>query len=242
MTSGAAGRRGPGRGFVVLGALALMVLIGLGVWQIQRLAWKNDLIARVDARLAAAPVEAPGPGQWPNLTQDASEYLRVAVSGHYVPGQDALVQAVTTRGSGFWVMAPFETEAGWRVLVNRGFVPADRREPEQRPVPEGLQDVTGLLRLSQPGGAFLRNNDPEAGRWFSRDTQAIAQTLGSGNVAPYFIDADAGPVQDALPIGGLTIVSFPNKHLGYAFTWFALAAALAYLMWRAFRRRDDTTA
>nr|WP_268939175.1 SURF1 family protein [Paracoccus aerius] len=209
-----------------------MVLMGLGVWQVQRLAWKTDLITRVDARVAADPVPAPPPAEWAGLTAENAEYRRVSVGGEYRPDSDVLVQAVTERGAGFWVMTPLVTEDGWTVLVNRGFVAADRRD--DRPLPQGPQAVTGLLRLSQPDGAFLRANDPDAGRWYSRDTQAIAATLGLPDVAPYFIDADRAG--DAQPIGGLTVIAFRNSHLTYALTWFAMAGGLLVLVAYALRR------
>lgn len=223
------------RPFALLAAagIVFVLLMGLGVWQVQRLGWKTDLIARVDARLAAAPVPAPGPAEWDALTGEEAEYRRVTVAGEYVPDSDVLVQAVTERGPGFWVMTPLVTDAGWTLLVNRGFVAASRRD--DRPLPAGPQSVTGLLRLSQPGGAFLRANDPGAGRWYSRDTQAIAATLGLPEAAPYFIDADrAGEGQ---PIGGLTVIAFRNHHLSYALTWFAMAGGLAVLTVFALRRR-----
>lgn len=218
--------------FVALAVLVCAVLTGLGVWQVQRLEWKTDLIARVEARVSAAPIAAPAPGDWATLTAAGDEYRRVTAQGRYSQDSDTLVQAVTARGAGFWVMTPLTTDDGWTVLVNRGFVLADRRDV--RPLPDGLVTVTGLLRLTQPDGAFLRSNDPAADRWFSRDVAAIAQARGVAGAAPYFIDADAGgPGQ---PIGGLTVISFPNNHLQYALTWFAMAAGLAFLTVRALRR------
>lgn len=217
---------------LVAAGIVFLVLMGLGIWQVQRLAWKTDLIARVDARVAAAPVPAPPPAEWAGLTAENAEYRRVSVAGEYRPDSDVLVQAVTERGPGFWVMTPLVTEDGWTVLVNRGFVAADRRD--DRPLPQGPQGVTGLLRLSQPDGAFLRANDPDAGRWYSRDTQAIAATLGLPDVAPYFIDADRAG--DAQPIGGLTVIAFRNPHLTYALTWFAMAGGLLVLVAYALRR------
>ncbi|WP_295042211.1 SURF1 family protein [uncultured Paracoccus sp.] len=217
---------------LVAAGIVFAILTGLGVWQVQRLAWKTDLIARTDARVAAAPVAAPGPAEWDTLTQDAAEYRRVTVTGAYAPDSDVLVQAVTERGPGFWVMTPLAADAGWTVLVNRGFVAQDRRD--DRPLPAGGQTVTGLLRMSQPDGAFLRANDPQAGRWYSRDTQAIAAALGLVGAAPYFIDADRAG--DGQPIGGLTVVAFRNPHLTYALTWFAMAGGLVLLTALALRR------
>lgn len=222
------------RPVALLGAtgIVFLILIGLGFWQVQRLAWKTDLIARVDARVAAAPVAAPAPGDWAGLSGDDAEYRRVAVQGEYRPGSDVLVQAVTALGAGFWVMTPLVTDQGWIVLVNRGFVAADRRD--DRPLPPGPQTVTGLLRMSQPDGAFLRANDPAGGRWYSRDTQAIAAALALSQVAPYFIDADR--TGDGQPVGGLTVIAFRNPHLTYALTWFVMAGGLLVLTACAVRR------
>ncbi|MFC3629175.1 SURF1 family protein [Paracoccus angustae] len=224
-------RRRPLALLAAVGAVFL-VLMALGIWQVQRLAWKTDLIARTEARLAADPVPAPGPAEWAGLTGEGAEYRRVTATGRYVPDSDVLVQAVTERGAGFWVMTPLATDEGWTVLVNRGFVASGRRD--DRPLPEGSQTVSGLLRMSQPDGAFLRANDPAAGRWYSRDTRAIAATLGLPEVAPYFIDADRAAAGQ--PIGGLTVVAFRNSHLSYALTWFAMAGGLAVLTVYALRR------
>lgn len=210
----------------VLGALALLVfgvLLALGTWQVERRAWKLDLIARVDARIHAPAAPAPGPAEWPALTTAADEYRHVTAAGSFLQGQDTLVQAVTALGSGFWVLAPFRTEGGFIVLVNRGFVPADRRDPGSRDAGLSQHRITGLLRVTEPGGGFLRSNDPAADRWYSRDVAAIAKAKRLGPVAPYFIDADATPNPGGYPVGGLTVVAFRNSHLSYALTWFALA-------------------
>ena len=205
-------------------ALGVVIFTGLGVWQVQRLAWKTQLIATVEARLAADPVAAPAPADWPKVTEAASEYTRVTLIGTYDVADEVLVQAVTDLGPGFWVMTPLKTKAGWTVLINRGFVGSDQRDPSLRAHPTGPLTVTGLLRLSQPGGAFLHANNPTANRWYSRDTAAIADAENLGPVAPYFIDAGKA---DTLPVGGLTVVTFRNAHLSYALTWFALASGLA---------------
>lgn len=221
------------------GALAVfLALMALGVWQVQRLAWKTDLIARVEARLAEPPAPAPGPSEWAGMDARDAEYRRIAVTGTYRADSDTLVKAVTERGPGFWVMTPMQTAQGWTVLVNRGFVADAARD--DRPLPGGEVTVTGLLRMSQPGGAFLRGNDPGAGRWYSRDTAAIAAAQGLGPVAPWFLDADAQG-DGAQPIGGLTVIRFRNSHLGYALTWFSLAALWAGWLFWAWRRgrRDD---
>ena len=212
------------RGLAATGlAVCIALFASLGVWQVNRLAWKTQLIATVQARTAADPVDAPAPAAWPNVTQTTSEYSRVTVTGTYNSDAEVLVQAVTDLGPGFWVVTPLKTDAGWTVLINRGFVGTDQRDPTLRSHPTGAQTITGLLRLSQPGGAFLRANDPFQNRWYSRDTAAIAIAQNLGTVAPYFIDANK---RDPLPVGGLTIVTFRNAHLSYALTWFVLAFGL----------------
>lgn len=194
----------------------------LGIWQVQRLFWKLDLISTVESRVHAAPVPAPTESEWPAVTEQDDEYRHVTANGAYLD-TETLVQAVTEYGAGFWVMTPLKQDDGTIILVNRGFVPTDKKAPADRSHPSGPAQVTGLLRMSQPGGAFLRSNDPNAGRWYSRDVAAIAETDGLSRVAPYFIDAQAGPSDGSLPIGGLTVIKFRNSHLAYALTWGVLA-------------------
>ncbi len=204
---------------VVAGVLCA-ALIGLGIWQVERLQWKVALIATVGQRVHAAPVAAPGPDRWRGITTESDGYRHIRVAGRYRDDATVFVQAVTERGPGFWAMTPIVSDRAFTVLVNRGFV------PERHAPPAGGASVTGLLRPSEPGGGFLRRNDPAADRWFSRDVAAIAAARRLGPVAPYFIDADAGPA-GATPVGGLTVIRFSNNHLVYAITWFALAAMVA---------------
>nr|WP_245280098.1 SURF1 family protein [Hyphomicrobium sp. 99] len=213
----------------LLGFAGIIGLLSLGVWQIERRAWKLDLIERVEQRVHAPPQAAPGPADWPTINAKTDEYLRVTASGHFRNDRETLVTAVTNDGAGYWVVTPLETNDGFTVLVNRGFVPPDKRDPASRAAgqTDGEASVTGLLRLTEPKGAFLRTNDPVANRWFSRDVQAIADARGVSNVAPYFIDADATSNPGGFPIGGLTVVAFHNNHLVYALTWFTLALMLA---------------
>jgi surfeit locus 1 family protein len=219
---------------VLLGGLIALTIVGLvalGLWQVQRRAWKLDLIARTEAMLKAPPVPAPPPAQWGRV--DAGDaYRPVLASGRYRANADSYVQAATALGGGFWVLTPLDT-GGFTVLVNRGFVPPGQRS--RTPVPTGPVAVRGLLRLTEPGGGFLRSNDPAADRWYSRDVAAIAGRRGLGRTAPYFIDAVATPGVE-WPRGGLTVVSFHNNHLVYALTWFGLAALLAGMTGWAIRR------
>ncbi|MFC0408092.1 SURF1 family protein [Roseomonas elaeocarpi] len=217
---------------------ATVLFLALCVWQVERRTWKLDLIATVDRRIHAAAEPAPGPDTWPGFRPDDNAYAHVRATGTFLP-QEALVQAVTEAGPGFWVLAPLRTADGWTVLVNRGFVPTDRRDPATRSQSpsDGPATVTGLLRPSEPGGAFLRSNDPANDRWFSRDVAAIAASRGLGPVAPYFIDADGTPNPGGYPVGGLTVVAFRNTHLIYAITWFCLAALSLFGLWMLWARR-----
>jgi len=216
---------------VALVALALLATLGftaLGIWQVERRAWKLDLIARVDARVHAPPAAPPPPAAWPRLDVRAEEYRHVRLTGRFDHAHETLTQAVTERGAGYWVLTPLRTRDG-TVLINRGFVSGSRRAPQARAAGQvgGIATVVGLLRASEPHGGFLRANDPAGNRWHSRDVAAIARARGLGTVAPFFVDADAAPNPGGYPIGGLTVVSFRNSHLVYALTWFALAALSA---------------
>jgi surfeit locus 1 family protein len=213
----------------VLSLTAFVLLIALGVWQVERRAWKLALIDRVEQRVHAAAQPIPSPASWPAVTAANDEYRHVTVSGRLLHDRETLVQAVTEEGPGYWVLTPLQRGDGAMVLINRGFVPSERRDASTRRDgnPDGQVEITGLLRVTEPKGGFLRNNVPQHNRWYSRDVAAIAAARGLHDVAPFFIDADAGPQTGGGPIGGLTVVRFPNNHLIYALTWFALAFMLA---------------
>lgn len=225
--------------FAAAALIAAMALAALGVWQLERRVWKHELIAAVDARIDAAPVAAPGLDVWPRIDAKRDAYRRVAATGIFRHDRETLVQAVTDRGAGFWVLTPLET-TGFTLLVNRGFVPTSRRDPETRAEGNvaGTATVTGLLRITEPGGAFLRTNDPVADRWYSRDVAEIAKARGLARTAPYFVDADATPNPGGYPLGGLTVVQFRDHHMVYALTWFALCALCLFFAWRLWRIRD----
>ena len=218
------------------------VFTALGVWQVERLSWKRELIARVDARVHAAPAPVPAPANWPTINAADDEYRHVTARGRLLNEKDALVYASTALGPGYWVMTPLEQADGVTVLVNRGFVPLDRKDPRTRAegAVAGEVTVTGLLRIDEPKGTLLRSNVPADDRWYSRDVTAIAASRGLENVAPFFIDADATANPGGLPVGGLTVVRFPDSHLSYAVTWFVLALmslAGGVIAVRAERRR-----
>ncbi|MBB3950194.1 surfeit locus 1 family protein [Aureimonas jatrophae] len=230
MNGRAAGGRAKRFALAALMLVLVAVLTALGLWQVERRAWKLDLIARVEARVEAEPAAPPSPEAWSTSSPAEAEYRNVRLEGRFESVRPALVQAVTERGGGDWVLAPFRTREGFAVLVNRGFVPVGTSAEAIAPPPEGDTTVTGLLRLTEPEGGFLQSNDPAADRWYSRDVAAIGASRGVSGLAPYFVDARTGaegvPSGSAAvrPVGGLTVLRFPNNHLVYALTWFGMAA------------------
>ena len=232
--------------------VAFAILCGLGTWQVQRLHWKEALIARVSAGLKAAPVPAPGPKAWPTLDFGKSEYEPVTVTGRFDNAKEIHVLYALTEpkgpigGRGYFVMTPFTTTDGWIVYVNRGFVPAAKVDPATRleGQVEGETTVVGPLR--QPGRRswFMPADNVAKNQWISRDPAlyAAAEGLPAKEVAPYIIDERYDPARPGgLPQGGETVVSFPNNHLGYLITWYGLALSLALVyvpyMWRRLRER-----
>lgn len=225
----------------VAAAAGLAVLLSLGSWQLDRLAWKTDLIAQVEAGLSSPPQAAPGPDGWDSLGPE-DDYRHVRLSGAFLQGTVFYYTALSKPagplgGPGVLVYAPFRTDKGWTLLVNRGFLPqgqpgpleADARAAALVP-PAGPQELTGLLRLSETPNWTTPAPDAGDRLWFARDTSAMGRFLGleATELAPYSVDLDAGFTPKAgLPQAGETIVRFKNDHLGYALTWFGLAATLA---------------
>ena len=243
------------------GLVLFSAFVALGTWQVQRRAWKLDLIARVQERVHAPPTAPPAPAEWSRVTAANSEYRHVRVSGTFLNASETFVQALTDLGTGYWVLTPLRETDGTLVLINRGFIPPERRERAAHGAAEAetAATVIGLLRISEPKGQFLRHNDPAHDLWYSRDVGAIAAARGlKGRVAPYFIDADAGGAgssagagaadgglsaagmsgagpASAPPVGGLTVIAFRNTHLTYAVTWYGLALLVVGAAWIVIR-------
>jgi surfeit locus 1 family protein len=220
----------------IAAAIGLVVLLNLGFWQLDRLEWKNNLIAQVEAGVTRKPVAAPGPGAWNGLAE-GDDYLHVELTGEYLDGNTFYYTALSdpvgvAEGPGMMVYAPFRTTEGWLVFINRGFLPqglAGTAKEDALTVPTGQLEVTGLLRLSEkPNWTTPVPNETDR-MWFARDTEAMGEMLGlnPADLAPYSVDLDvAYTPETGLPQAGETIVRFKNDHLGYALTWFGLAATL----------------
>jgi surfeit locus 1 family protein len=220
-------------------AAALAVLVALGAWQVERKAWKEALIATIAERLAAPPIAVPGPAGWSRLSSDSDEFLHVSVTVEFDNGKEALVytSGSTLRddpgGPGYWVFAPARLADGI-VMVNRGFVPQDRRDTASRPEDEiaGPVTITGVLRWPEPPGLFTPAADPARNIWFSRDSAAIADAKGVA-AAPFYIELEDPELPGGLPHPGRLKPNLPNNHLQHAITWFGLAAVLigVYTAW-----------
>ncbi len=222
-------------GLLVPALLAFCVLIGLGIWQIQRKAWKEGLIALLTERLAVPPEELPPAKSWPQLNAADDEYRRVEFRATFDNAPEALVFASATAfrpdvsGPGYWVFAPARLADGSVVMVNRGFVPDSRQDPKSRPNGEfsGPVDMVGAMRWPDVRHWFTPNDDPTHNLWFVRDPVAIAVAKNIGPVAPFYIEQEAPVPPGGLPQPGKLVVSLPDNHLQYAITWFGLAAVLA---------------
>jgi surfeit locus 1 family protein len=227
-------------GALAAAAILCLAFLALGTWQVQRRTWKLALIERVDQRVHAPAAPAPGPDRWPGMNPAEDEYRHVMLTGTLLDEAETLVQASTELGAGFWVMTPLRLADGSVVLINRGFVPLERRDRSAHAAQAASRTltITGLLRSTEPGGGFLRHNDAATGRWYSRDVAAIAATHGLRQVAPYFVDADATANPDPqAPVGGLTVIAFHNSHAVYAFTWYTLALMTIFGAWRVLREK-----
>jgi surfeit locus 1 family protein len=226
------------RGIVTATFFAIIgfaILVSLGIWQLERKTWKENLIATLNTRIAAPPHALS-----PSPNQAADEFSRVQLRGTFIPNQSALV---FTSGSalrpdiatpGYWVLSPLRTNDGRIVVVNRGYV-AGKDAP---PPPSGEVDLVGALRWPDEGGMFTPADDPQHNLWYSRNPVAIAAAKGWGQVAPFFVEQETPQLANA-PRAGPLVVHLRDAHLQYAITWFGLAAGLAgvYLAWLRGRLR-----
>ena len=215
--------------------IAIGILVGLGVWQIQRLAWKTKLLETIAARTTAAPMPLPPEAAWPDLKPAHYGYRHVALQGVFEHDKEVhifrpLAEARgATHGVGYLVLTPLRLASGAAVIVNRGFVPDEKLDPSTRMAGQvsGPVTVTGLMREPEGRNLFTPADEPDRGIWFTRDPAAIARYDHLDRAAPFSVDADASPIPGGLPQGGETVLDIPNNHLSYAMTWFGLALGLA---------------
>jgi surfeit locus 1 family protein len=214
-----------------LSVAGLAVLIGLGTWQLQRKQWKDQLIARIAARIAASPVPLSQAQQtW--LAGGDIEYLHVTARGRLHHDKERYLYAPAKSGLGWHVYTPLEWAPSQVVWINRGFVPDERKHPASRREGQlpGEVEVTGLVRVPHGTGLFTPANDVAHNLWYWPDAAAMhasafADTAMRG--LAFTVDADARPEPPGgLPRGGVTRLDLPNRHLEYALTWYGLALTL----------------
>jgi surfeit locus 1 family protein len=219
---------------LIFGFAGAAVLIWLGVWQVQRLAWKEAVLANIEARITAPPVALP---EQPDPVRD--KYLPVIASGTARPGLRVLV-SVKQQGPGYRMISVLET-GGRRVLLDRGFL-----KLEEKTDVAGPQEITVIGNLHWPDevDGFTPEPDPKTGLWFARDVPAMAAELGTEPVL--IVARKIEPSPDAttpMPVG---IDGIPNDHLNYALTWFSLAfiwlVMTGYYLWRNAPMRKGTKA
>jgi surfeit locus 1 family protein len=231
------------RGLLLPGLSALVclaVLVALGTWQLQRKAWKEGLIAALNERGTAAPVALPPPDQWQRLNQQREEFRRVSFAAEFLPGEEALVYTSGSAlrpdvsGPGYWVLAPAHIPGGAIVVVNRGFVPEGRQNPQSRGASQGSSGmIVGALRWPEAPSLFTPDNDTAHNLWFARDIAAIAAAKHWGPVAPFYVEQETPVPPGGLPKPGPIRPTLPNNHLQYALTWYGLALVLlaGFVFW-----------
>lgn len=231
---------------ILLAALALPILVGLGLWQVQRLGWKEGLIDDLRARLAEDPVAVPAVP-----TKSAHEFLRVQATGRFEGGTGAhgftdapLLTSLRPHGPGYRVIQPFTLEGGRRIFVDRGYVPVSAKNAggvaaAPTPAPDGTIGITGALRFPEE-----RADPPFGARdnvWVARDLERMA-TLFEAEPILLVAETSTAPGGAIWPMPQPLTVNLRNNHLEYALTWFALAAVWAAMsaLWlrKALRTRS----
>jgi surfeit locus 1 family protein len=216
----------------------LLICLALGAWQVERLFWKQDLIAQRQAAVAAAPAAVPK-----SLAEARDiEFRHVSDQGVFLNDKEIFLGAtLEAGGQGYQVLTPLLEPGGHVVFVNRGYIPAELKDPAKRPAGQIADTVRvqGLLRLPPAGKPnwFLPDNRPDLNYWFWVDLPAMSAADKLDRVAPFYIDADATSNPGGWPKGGITRLTLPNNHLQYAITWFSLAIALI-VIYVLFHRRN----
>ena len=240
-----AGRRRRGFGFGGFTLAVVALLVGLGVWQLQRRVEKHVLIAALTERLAAAPGSLPLPAQWHTLSPESDEFHRVSFTATYRPAPDAMVYSSGSAvredisGPGTWAFMPARLSTGETVVINAGFVQntMQDRSLQDRAVTRLVTGepvtLTGYIRFPETAGALTPTESITKRLWFTRDHLAMARALGWGAVAPFYIDLEQPVPASGIPKPGMLEVHLKDDHLQYAFTWFALAGAvvIAFGVW-----------
>jgi cytochrome oxidase assembly protein ShyY1 len=222
--------------------VAFAILVSLGVWQLNRLHWKEALIATLHERLATPPVPLPPPAAWAGLNAATDEFRRVQITADFDAAAPAFLFTGTSalradiKAPGYFVFAPARLPDGRTIVVNTGYVPEGRKDVRVG----GRREIVGYLRWPEGSGWFVSDHDQAGEVWFVRDPLKMAQAKGWGEVAPFYIDQEGPLPAGELPRPGPLTVNLRNNHLGYVWTWFGLAGTLvgvfAFWLWGALRK------
>jgi cytochrome oxidase assembly protein ShyY1 len=243
-------------GLALISLLMVSVLLSLGVWQLQRRTDKHALIAALTERLAAAPGALPAVRDWPALTPARDEFRRVSFPATYLSRPDAMVYSSGSAvrddisGPGTWAFLPAQLPSGESVAINAGFVQNTMQDRAQQdravaPLITGAPVLlTGYLRFPDSGGALTPHEDPAKRLWFTRDLHSMADRLGWGEVAPFYIDLERPVPASGIPKPAALSVHLKDDHMQYAITWFGLAGAvaIAFGVWLKGQRRRSAGA
>jgi surfeit locus 1 family protein len=226
--------------------VALVILLVLGTWQVERLRWKEGLLADIAERRAAAPI-ALSDVEAIRASGGDIEYRRVSVTGVFDHARERHFFATFEGQTGFYVYTPMTVEDARVLFVNRGFVPYEMKDPKTRQAGEvaGEQTVSGYARtrLSEKPSSIVPDNDIAKNIFYWKDLDAMATSDGidAAKVLPFFVDADGSAANPGgWPKGGVTQFDLPNSHLQYAFTWYGLAAALVGVVAGAWWKRRNS--
>jgi surfeit locus 1 family protein len=236
----------PGWIFHLAALAALAILLALGTWQVKRLAWKEGLITSIETRMKSAPLPLAEVEKRFAETGDV-DYVPVALTGALAPAGEQYFLSTHEGESGWNIYAPLQLSDQRVVMLNRGFVPYDLRDPAKRPGanPAGVVNVTGLARnaLAAKPSSITPENDPAKNVWYWKDLASMAENarVPQDKLLPFFVDDWTEQKSGALPVTRTTIISLPNNHLQYAITWYGLAAALAGI-WAVMTFRRASTA
>lgn len=207
---------------------AMIILLGLGTWQVERLHWKENLIATRTARSTGPAISLPADEADPA----GYEFSKTRVTGRFLHDKEMYLAARSLNGNtGYHVVTPLVEDDGRAILIDRGWIPIDRKDPAARAAGEvrGTVTVEGLLRASQKKSWLVPDNEPRNNVWFYVDVPAMAKWAAVEHARPYFIEAGPAANPGGLPIGGQSRTELPNNHLQYAITWYSFAISLAVI-------------
>lgn len=234
-----AGRRAfrPRLGPTLLTLPLFAALLALGFWQVARLHEKTEINQYRTQRAVLPPIDLPDDAvALSRLDAAQLDFRRVRVAGSFANDHELYVYEPSQKGdAGYHVVTPLLRDQAPPLLVDRGWVPPERKGPASRAAGEidGTVAITGFVRRGQSQGWLTPDNEPPHQLWFWFDLPAMSKAAGIDPPASFYLEADATPNPGGLPVGGQTPIELPSPHLNYAITWFSLAGALAviYFAW-----------